>query len=252
MTALVTGASSGIGEAFARQIHAKGARIIAVARREDRLEALCEHLNAIRPASARAIAVDLEKDCDALIAELRDTRIDVLVNNAGRGMFGDFASVPEDVDLSMVALNVTAPLRLLHAFVPGMKERQQGGIISIASLAAFVPLPFMSGYAATKSFNLIHSLALREELKDSGVRVLTVCPGPLATEFGAVAGYPQGTLALDFDTVEACVRQSVRAFERNRACIIPGHAASLLGLARLIPLRLRALCAGHFLRARLP
>ena len=189
-TVLVTGASAGIGKEFARQFHGLGSSLILVARREDRLRDACDEFNKIRDGSARFFCVDLAKDderMEELLSYIRGNRIDILVNNAGRGSFGYFHTLSLDDELEMVALNVSATLKLSHSVIPQMKERRSGAIISVSSVVGFQPLPFMATYAATKVFNLNHALSLRHELSEYGIRVLTVCPGPTETEFKGVA-----------------------------------------------------------------
>lgn len=256
---LVTGASSGIGREFALQIHRAGAkRIIAVARRSQELSELCDELNSVRPESAVARMVDLTKrgddddTLDSLVRFVQEHEIDILVNNAGFGSFGYFEEIDIEHEISMVALNVEATLRLAHAAIPRMKKQRTGGIISVSSIAGFQPLPYMATYAATKAVNHSHSVALREELKPFGVRVLTVCPGPVATEFAGVARVPGEVTAGPRNEAEDVVRESLAAFERNQAVVVPCIQAKFLTfLIRITPLKLSTWIAGKALERSL-
>jgi short-subunit dehydrogenase len=231
---LITGASAGIGREFARQLAALGADLILVARREDRLVELKAELQG----SVRIFKGDLsnEKDLADVAGYIRTSHVDILINNAGRGSFGYFETIPITEEAEMVRLNITAPLTLAHAIIPQLKERKDGGIITLASIAAFQPLPYMSTYAATKAFDLFHTLGLRYELKPFSVRVLAVCPGPVETEFGGVARVPGTWTGTMRDPVETTVSDSIRAYERNKAFIFPGSRAKLMALARILPL----------------
>ncbi len=252
---LITGASSGIGEAFARALHKRNAHVLLVARREDRLVKLCEEFNEARHASARYLSVDLAdaNQVRELTERLNNEHIDLLINNAGFGSFGRYEKLDREREESMMQVNAIAPLLLTHAVLPQMKERGAGGIINVSSIAAFQPLPFMATYAATKSVNLSHSLALREELAGSEIRVLAVCPGPVQTEFGGVARVPGKVTAGPRTTVETVVGDALRAFERGKAVVIPGFRAKLLALpCRVLPAWLTVPIAGRALRSVLP
>ncbi len=237
--ALVTGASAGIGLAFARQLHSQGASVTLVARRRDRIEAECARLNQARRGSAVPLCADLTEQAsmEAILKYIRENRIDILVNNAGRGSLGYFEELDIDDEIAEVSLNVLATLRLAHAVIPQMKARRTGAIISVSSIAGFQPLPFMATYAATKAFNLYHSMALREELSSYGVQVLTVCPGPTETEFlGAYTSGVRMPIA-GRDSAEAVVSQALRALRYNRAFIVTGWRSRLLSLgSRLFPM----------------
>lgn len=243
-TALITGASSGIGAEFARQLHALGSDVLLVARREERLRSLEVELNSRRGSSARYFAADLtdfsphsSQGMIALLEWLKEQRVDLLINNAGCGSFGRFEDLDISSEMKMVDLNIRAGMQLAHALVPHMKRRGRGGIISVSSLAAFQPLPFMATYAASKVFNLFHSLALRQELRGSGLGVMAVCPGPTATEFGGVARVPGTLTGISRDSVQMVVAESLRAFHSGRAFVFPGRRAWLLSLLlRWLPL----------------
>ncbi len=190
---LITGASSGIGAALARQFAKAGARIALVARREERLAALADELKAIGAAAVMVIPADLVEEDAAgrVLAEARGAfgPVDVLVNNAGVGEYGLFAG-KDLADLErMTRLNVLAVLRLTHLALPDMITRRAGQILNIASTAAFQPTPHMAAYGATKAFVLSLSMGLWEELRKTGIGVTCVCPGPVRTEFFDRGGF---------------------------------------------------------------
>ena len=189
-TALVTGASSGIGEQFAHQLAARGHALVLVARRAERLERLAAEL----PTDAHVIPCDLAADAASLperVAEL-GVEVELLVNNAGFGTAGPFVEQDPGRDAEQVRLNCEAIVTLTHAFLPSMVERGRGGIINVASTAGMQPIPYESVYAATKAFAISFTDALHTELRGSGVRVLAVNPGPVPTEWQQVAGYEPG------------------------------------------------------------
>lgn len=219
-TVLVTGGSMGIGEAFARRLHALGARLVLVARGRERLAALAAELS---PASVRTIACDLSEPGAARRVFEEATRdggtIDVLVNNAGFAAYGPFEAVGLDVHRGQIDVNVGALVELTHLFLPHL-ERQRGGVIHVASTAAFQPVPYMAVYAATKAFVLSFSEALWAEYRTRGVRVLALCPGATDTPFFVRAGEAAafGTKARAEDVVEL----GLRAFRKNRPSVIHG------------------------------
>src|SRR5512139_593388 len=186
--ALVTGASAGLGVDFARQLSSKGMRLVLVARRKDRIDALAAELG-----NARAVAADLSLPgaADALMADFdaHGEHVQLLVNNAGFGLAGRFAKLDSKRQRQMIDLNCGTLVELAHAVLPGMIERKQGAILNVASTAAFQPGPGMAVYFATKAFVLSFSEALHEEVRKDGVTVSALCPGPTATEFGQVAGF---------------------------------------------------------------
>lgn len=219
---LITGASAGLGLDFARQLSAKGRRLVLVARRKDRLDALVTELG-----NGRAIGEDLSLPgaIDRLMADLaaHGEHVDLLVNNAGFGLTGRFAELDGRRQRQMIDLNCGALTELAHAVLPAMIERKLGAILNVASTAAFQPGPGMAVYFATKAFVLSFSEALHEEVKKNGVIVSALCPGPTATEFGEVAGFGPSNLldkvAADSPSV---VRAGLDGLEKGRAIIIPG------------------------------
>jgi short-subunit dehydrogenase len=220
--ALVTGASAGLGIDFARQLAAKGKRLVLVARRRERIEALAVELG-----NARAVELDLSQPgaSDRLMADLAayDEQVDLLVNNAGFGLTGRFAQLDGKQQRQMIDLNCGALIELAHAVLPGMIERGSGAILNVASAAAFQPGPGMAVYFATKAFVLSFSEALHEEVKGKGVVVSALCPGPTSTEFGQVAGFGPSNLldrvAADSPSV---VKAGLEGLEKGRAIVIPG------------------------------
>jgi uncharacterized protein len=220
--ALVTGASSGIGEEFAKQLSQSGYEVILVARRAERLEQLAAQL----PGQAHVVVCDLAGEAASLPRKVADlgVQVDVLVNNAGAGAHGHFAQLDPARDAEQVRLNCEALVTLTHAFLPGMLERRRGGVITVASTAGMQPLPYETTYSATKAFARTFSDALSAELRGTGVRVLCVNPGPVPTEFQQVAGYEPGYLppVPGKISAEQVARESLRAFQRGRRTIIPG------------------------------
>ena len=222
--AIVTGASAGLGQGFARALVAEGRDLLLVARRADRLEALKAALPAVR---VETLALDLAAPDagERLMAEAarRGLVVDTLINNAGFGARGAFAEIDLDEQKRMVALNCAALMELSHRVLPGMIERRRGGILNVASTAAFQPGPWMAVYYATKAFVLSFSEALHEEVRGAGVRVAALCPGPTRTEFADVAGMSNSVLFERFATdPDAVVRDGLAALRANQAVRVSG------------------------------
>jgi short-subunit dehydrogenase len=219
--ALITGASSGLGEEFARALAERGYDLVVVARREERLRALAESL----PTEARVVPCDLAEDAASLPARVRELGVDVdlLVNNAGFGTYGLFHEVAEGRDAEMVRLNCEAVVTLTRAFLPGMVERRDGGVIMVGSISGNQPLPYTATYSASKAFVQYLGDALHEELRGSGVRVLTVNPGPVATGWQEVAGFDPGERGVPRVPVEQVVVETLEAFEKGRRSVVPGR-----------------------------
>ena len=226
-TALVTGASAGLGAEFARQLAARGDDLILSARRSDRLEALAAELRGKHGVAVTVIAADLADTAgsDTLVAAIAAAglRVDTLVNNAGLGHRGAFAELPAAGQLATVDVNMRALVALSQAVLPGMIARGRGGILNVASTAAFQPGPWMATYYASKAFVLSFSEALHEEVKGAGVHVVALCPGPVHTEFAGLAGMADmaifDRLATAPDTV---VRDGLAALAANRAVKVSG------------------------------
>jgi short-subunit dehydrogenase len=220
--ALVTGASSGIGAEFAKQLSAMAYEVILVARRAELMQRLAAQL----PGGAHVVACDLASDAASVAGKVSDlgVQVDVLVNNAGFGTHGHFAQIDAAREAEEVRVNCEALVTLTHAFLPGMIERRRGGVITVASTAGMQPLPYEATYSATKAFARTFSDALSAELRGTGVRVLCVNPGPVPTEWQQVAGYAPDYLPPVPGKISAAqvARESLLAFERGRRTIIPG------------------------------
>ncbi|MEV4489614.1 SDR family oxidoreductase [Micromonospora coxensis] len=244
-TALVTGASSGLGAEFAAQLAADGHDVILVARSGDRLSALAERLVAERGVRAHVLVQDLaEPDAARRVADqlaARGLRVDMLVNNAGFGTCGRFEEIPGARDHDQLMVNVVALVDLTHELVPGMLERGGGAIINVASNAGFQPSPYFAVYGAAKAFVLNFGLALRQEYRRRGIRVLTLCPGPVETAFFDTIGTRRAAVTGSMTTPEPVVRAALRALERDRGYVAPGLGNALT--AHLTPRRPRTLVA---------
>jgi short-subunit dehydrogenase len=255
-TALVTGASSGIGEEFARQLAARGKDLVLVARSQGKLQALAGALATRHGVAAQAIALDLSRPCvaETLFAETerRGLAVDFLVNNAGFGRVGEFAALSFDVEADMVRLNVNTVVELARFYVPGMCRRGRGGVVNVASNAAFQPVPYMAVYAASKAFVLHFSEALAEEVAGSGVGIVALCPGATATGFWANAGIWSNRLGM-MTAPERVVAAALHAFDRGQVVVVPGLGYKVVALAasRLAPRRLVARIAGYLMNASL-
>ena len=218
---LITGASAGLGVEFARQCAARGDELVLVARRRDRLDALAIELG-------RAHAVDADLAAPGAAARLvdevaaRGLAVETLVNNAGFGLVGRFADLPRDRQRAMIDLNAGVLTELAHLVLPGMLERRSGGILNIASTAAFQPGPFFGVYFATKAYVLAFSEALHQELKGTGVHVSALCPGPTATEFGGVAGVRSARFDRFSAEAAGVVAAGLAGLARNKAVVVPG------------------------------
>jgi len=237
--ALVTGASQGIGECLARELAARHHDLVLVARRPAPLQALAGQLSAAHGIHASVHVADLAQPgaAAALVAELADQRIDVLVNNAGFGDFGEFWKGDPVKTSQMVHLNVGALTELTQALLPAMVQRGRGRVLNVASTAAFLPGPLMSVYYATKAYVLRFSEGLHEELKGTGVTVTVLCPGPVATGFQARAEMQSSRLAASATLDAATVaRMGVDALLAGKPVVVAGLANKLIPLvARLLP-----------------
>ena len=238
-TALVTGASAGIGEAIARQLASRGHGVTLVARREERLIALAGELSESYGVRAEAIATDLGDAAarEQLVAQVDglDLEVEILVNNAGFGGAGTVADSRREQLVAMLRVNCEALLDLQARYLPAMVARGRGTVINIASTAAFQPIPGTATYAATKAFVLSLSEAVHEELKGTGVTLTAVCPGPVRTEFTRVAGIEQAEEQLPgvfWMSSEEVAKAAVEAAENGKRAIVPGllnRAGALTG-----------------------
>jgi uncharacterized protein len=225
-TTLITGASSGIGEAFARRLAARGHNLLLVARSEEKLMAICNELGrSDQRTQAQFVAMDLSaSDAPARLfdeARSRDMQIDLLINNAGFGSMGEFVELDLRLELAIINLNVRVLVDLTHRFIQPMRERRRGSIINVASTAGFQPVPFMATYAATKAFVLSFSEALWEENRRYGVHVLALCPGVTDTNFFKASRMerPPARVA---QTPEQVVDTALRALRRGKSAVISG------------------------------
>lgn len=237
-TALITGASSGLGEEFARQLARKGYNLVLVARREDLLQRLAQELSQAHGTVAEVIRADLSQPDGVALAEKRlvSGDIDLLVNNAGFGTHGEFARLPLERELEEIDLNVRALVSLSHAAAGSMLRRGRGRIINVASIAAFQPVPFTATYAATKAFVLYFSEGLNEEVRRKGVSVTAVCPGPVKTGFQETAGIDGSKLPIGWVDAKTVVSSALRASEKGRAVCTPGILYGFItGGTRLLP-----------------
>ena len=226
-TTLITGASSGIGLAFARKLAQRGRNVLLVARSEDKLIALCNELGRLSGVRAQYVAMDLsEPDAPARLFEETKTRgleIDMLINNAGFGSMGDFSNLELAHELEMIDLNVKSLVELTNRFLPPMRERRQGVIINVASTAGFQAVPFMATYAATKAFVLSFSEALWEENRPYRVHVLALCPGVTDTNFFEAAKIGRPPMRT-IQTAEEVVDAALRGLKRRKSTVISGWA----------------------------
>jgi short-subunit dehydrogenase len=254
--AIVTGASSGIGEQFARQLSELGYRVVLVARREDRLSALAEELGG--PEKAVAIGADMaapeERDRLAARVEELEGHVDVLVNSAGYGIYKSFAESDREEELGQVRVLAEAPLDMMARYLPGMVERGQGAIINVSSTAGFQALPYNAGYAAAKAHTLLLSEAVHSEVKEHGVTVTAVCPGPVPSGFqeASDAGYFAEKLPkFTYATPERVAKDSIKAARKGRISVIPGgpQVRAAFGPNRKMP-RWLALAVSKRLMAR--
>jgi short-subunit dehydrogenase len=256
-TALITGASSGIGREMAKILAGEGHDVVLVARRRDRLEELARELAARHGVSARAIAKDLEDPASPaeIFEELEAERIavDVLVNDAGLGVYGRFWETDLARQLAVIRVNLMAVTDLTGRFLPGMVSRRKGRIVNVSSTAAFQPGPYMAVYYATKAYVLSFSEALAEEVAGSGVSVTALCPGPTVTEFQENAGIEdtwlfRGPLGMDAAKV---ARVGWAAARRGKRVVIPGLGNKFLKeTVRFSPRRLVTAVAGRIQKRR--
>ncbi len=258
--ALITGASAGIGREFARQLAPRAGSLVLVARRLDRLETLREELITAHPKiDVRLRQCDLAEiaQVDSLTRWLHAERIsvDLLINNAGLGDRGAFlTSDPRRVQ-EMTMVNIVALTRLTRALLPAMVERKRGGILNVSSSASFLPMPTFAVYAATKAYVTSFSEALRAEVRQDGIAVCALCPGPVLTEFGEVAGRPGETYdsgpAFTHVAVEKVVSDAIAALEADRPIVVPGLAMKIgMTIVRLTPMPLLRFAAGFAAKRR--
>ncbi|HJT65579.1 MAG TPA: SDR family oxidoreductase [Pyrinomonadaceae bacterium] len=253
-TTLITGASSGIGAAFARKLAKRGRNVLLVARSEDQLITLCNEIGRASGIRAQYVAMDLTEG-DAAVRLLeethkRDLEIDMLVNNAGFGSMGDFAKLDLATELEIIDLNVKSVVDLTYRFLGPMRERRQGTIINVASTAGFQGVPFMATYAASKAFVLSFSEALSEENRPHGIRVLALCPGVTDTNFFAASKIDRPPMRT-VQTAEEVVNAALRGLARGKTVVVSGWANWLMVEAeRVVPRSVVTKVAAKALRSR--
>ncbi|MBV9128059.1 MAG: SDR family oxidoreductase [Verrucomicrobia bacterium] len=265
-TALITGASSGIGLEMARQLAPMAAHLILVARRRDRLEELRQELLGTNPelrVDCQCVDLADKHQVGELIAWLRDNqaKLDFLINNAGLGDHGPFEASDWERVERILQVNVVALTELCHRLIPLLRRHRPGAILNVSSVASFLPVPEMAVYAATKAYVSSFSEALRAELRGTGIAVTHLCPGPVDTEFGEVA-QREGTAPEDFRpmpamfkvSVERVARQALRGVARDRARVLPGFwiNVAVLGVALSPMFLLRLFFPSSAERAQLP
>ncbi len=236
---LITGASAGIGEAFARQLAEQGEHLILVARRRDRLDAIADDVRRAHGVTVQTLAADLTRadGVNQVIERIEheDWGIKGLINNAGFGERGAFADLDHGRQMDMVQVNVNTVVDFTHRLIPRLREASDAFILNVASLASFQAGPQMTSYYATKAFVLIFSESLHEELKAEGIHVSCLCPGPTQTEFADKADLA-GSLLFRMGTMTADDVARIGLARRHKAVVIPGFRNWLLAvLAQMSP-----------------
>jgi short-subunit dehydrogenase len=237
-TCLVTGASSGIGAAFAEQLAACGHNVTIVARRVSRLEELAGRLRASYGVEIDVVACDLsvEPRRDELLAAVRASGrdVEVLINNAGFGMVGAWLELDAERERQMVRLIVDAPLHLCRELIPGMVSRRRGAVLNLGSIVSFMPVPHFAAYSAAKAFSLSFTSALHAELRGTGVTVTQCCPGPVRTEFTEVTGGDAIAASLpDFcwKSADEVASEALAALDSGRRLLVPGWPTRAVAFA---------------------
>ncbi|HWG59845.1 MAG TPA: SDR family oxidoreductase [Candidatus Acidoferrales bacterium] len=250
--ALVTGASAGIGLELARQLAASGANLVLTARRADRIEKLATELATQHKTKSAVFAADLTRaEAPGEIQRFtigKGLEIELLVNNAGFGVFGSIDQAPAERLLEMVQVNCAAVVGLTRLYVPEMVQRGHGDILIVASTAAFQAVPFISTYAATKAFDLMFAEGIAEELRPMGIRVCALCPGSTTTEFQQVARQPDRAFRVA-ETAEKVARVGLAGLAREKTCVISGgRNRAMVQAERLAPRRFIARMAAKMMR----
>jgi short-subunit dehydrogenase len=253
-TTLITGASSGIGEVFARKLAARGRNVLLVARSEEKLIRLCNELGRSNNVRAQYVALDLSKPDSAeqlfQEAKRRGLPVDMLINNAGFGSMGEFGNLDLARELNMIDLNIKSLVELTHRFLQPMIVRKQGAIINVASTAGFQPVPFMATYAATKAFVLSFSEALWEENRSHGIKVIALCPGVTDTNFFEAARGHKPPARIS-QTPEEVVDTALRGLAQGKSHIISGWTNFFMTQSeRFVPRSLITRVAGRMMRAQ--
>ena len=251
---LVTGASAGIGKALAQELAAGGAHLILTARRHDRLEELATHLRSKFRIQAEIFEADLSKPSAPQeifnFTQEKGIAVELLINNAGFGQFGELTTVDTQRLLDMVQVNCTAVLHLTRLFLPPMIARRRGDVLIVASTASFQAVPYISTYAATKVFDLYLAEGLAEEMKPHGIRVCALCPGTTESEFHEIAGHPSHSKGRQ-ETAEKVAKTGLRALAAGKSYVISG-LGNYLGAhgERLVPRRFVTRIAANLFRPK--
>ncbi len=237
-TCVVTGASAGIGVAFAEQLAQRGYNLVVVARREDRLNDLAARLQADHDVVVEAMVCDLadvvQRDTMLAAVAASGRHVDILVNNAGYGMAGRWLDLDPDIERQMVSLVVAAPLHLCRALIPDMVGRGYGAVLNMGSIASFQPMPQMAVYGAAKAFSLSLTSALHVELAGTGITVTACCPGPVRTEFTAVAGGEKAASMIPgfaWKEPRDVAAEALRGLERGKRLVTPGWVTRVSAFA---------------------
>ncbi|MBS1840203.1 MAG: SDR family oxidoreductase [Acidobacteria bacterium] len=252
--ALVTGASAGIGKALAAELAAGGANLVLTARRRDRLQELAKQLNSKHKISAELFEADLARphapeEIFAFTKE-KGIAIELLINNAGFGQYGELTSVEPQRLLDMVQVNCSAVLHLTRLYLADMIARRSGDILIVASTVAFQAVPYISTYAATKAFDLFLAEGLAEEMKPHGIRVCALCPGTTESEFHDAAAHPAHARRRS-ETAQKVAKTGLRALAAGKSYVISG-TANYLGAhsQRLVPRRMVTRIAANMMRPK--
>ncbi|MGC2402188.1 MAG: SDR family oxidoreductase [Acidobacteriaceae bacterium] len=250
--ALVTGASSGIGEAIALELAKAGVHLVLTARRRERLDQLAERLRNLYSIQTRVLVADLSlPEAPRQIFDATEgagLEVEVLINNAGFGEYGEFLRTKMDMQLDMVQVNCAAVVHLTRLFVPAMVQRRRGAVMIVASTASFQPVPYLTTYAATKAFDRVLAEGLAEEMKAHGVRVSALCPGPTESEFNQVAGERHGDRRKAQSAAEVA-RRGLEALAAGKPSVIPYLSGRLQVFAqRFVPRGFVTGAAGRMFR----
>jgi uncharacterized protein len=251
--ALVTGASAGIGVALAMQLAGGGTHLVLTARRRERLDNLAAKLKNEHKVEVETFVADLaQPNAPQEIYTYTNGKklaIDLLINNAGFGQYGELTQVDPQRLLDMIQVNCAAVVHLTRLFLPGMIARKRGDVLILASTASFQALPYISTYAATKAFDLLFAEGLAEEMKPHGIRVCALCPGSTESEFHAVAGQEKFTGKHQQETAEKVARAGLEALAAGKSYVISG-LGNYLGAQsqRMVPRRLVTRIAANMFR----
>jgi uncharacterized protein len=253
-TALITGASSGLGEHFAYALGREHYDLVLVARREDRLAAVAGRARSAGAGAVRIIGADLSRhETPAALHQQLTTdgvHVDYLINNAGFGTTGRFHLLPIEREVEEIELNVTSLVAMTRLFLPAMVERKRGTVINVASTAAFQPTPYMATYGATKAFVLSFSEAVAAEISGTGVTVMALCPGPVRTEFQKVANNERMRFpSFMWTEVDSVVNEAIAAAASGRALCVAGAINNAMVIAsKFTPRSLSTLISGALMR----